>query len=139
MKEKHSIACIVFDKNRILIAHRNPIGQMGGKWEFPGGKIEEGESHKEAIIREFQEEFGVTVTVGDFITEARFEHNDTSFCLHAYRVNVPHTGEKEAYKLTEHTGYIWTTLDSIRGLNFVDSDLLIYPKVIEYAKNHNIV
>ena len=39
---KTSIACIAFDGEKILVAHRNPTGQMGGRWEFPGGKVEPG-------------------------------------------------------------------------------------------------
>ena len=61
---KTSIACIAFNDNKVLIAHRNPTGQMGGRWEFPGGKVEDGESEETAVAREFKEEFGVSITVG---------------------------------------------------------------------------
>ena len=135
---KHSIACIAFNEKKVLIAHRNPVGQMGSRWEFPGGKVEDGETYEQAIVREFEEEFGIKVQVKDFICEKTFSHNNTPFVLHAYRIEVPHTGEKEKYTLTEHTGYVWTHLDSIRGLNFVDSDKLIYPEVISYAKRNGL-
>mgnify|MGYP002625888633 FL=1 len=135
---KHSIACIAFCNKKVLIAHRNPVGQMGGRWEFPGGKVEEGESYQNAIEREFEEEFGTKVKVFDLITEKKFVHSGTDFILHAYRIEPARTGEKEKYVLTEHTGYVWTSLDSIRGLNFVDSDLLIYPDVVSYAKKNGL-
>ena len=136
--EKHSVACIAFHENKVLIAHRNPTGQMGGRWEFPGGKVEDGETFEQAIIREFKEEFGITVKVGDFIAEKQFLNNGIPFVLHAYRIEVPHTGERTKYELTEHTGYAWTSLDSIRGLHFVDSDTLIYPDVVSYAKKNGL-
>ncbi|MCR4627711.1 MAG: NUDIX domain-containing protein, partial [Treponema sp.] len=46
MADKLSIACIARDGNKVLIAHRQNIGQMGGRWEFPGGKVENGEEEK---------------------------------------------------------------------------------------------
>lgn len=70
-----SIACIALWKNKVLVAHRNPVGQMGERWEFPGGKVEDGEDEATGIVREFQEEFGVKVRVGEHIADAEFEHN----------------------------------------------------------------
>lgn len=129
---KTSIACIAFKDKKVLIAHRNPTGQMGNRWEFPGGKVEEGEDEKTAIVREFEEEFGVKVTVGEKIAEATFKHNGIERALHAYTITVPHDGMTEKYVLTEHTEYAWAEVAEIPTLNFVDSDLLIYPQVVKY-------
>ncbi|MCR5288791.1 MAG: NUDIX domain-containing protein [Treponema sp.] len=131
---KKSIACIVFFNGRILIAHRNPEGVMGNRWEFPGGKVESGETDQQAIVREFQEEFGVVVTVGNHICDATFVHNDCQCSLHAYEVFVPHDGSKERYVLTEHTEYKWVDVSCIPSLPFVDSDLKLYPSILEYLK-----
>lgn len=130
---KTSIACIAFKDGKVLVAHRNPVGQMGGRWEFPGGKVEEGESDSVAIVREFGEEFGVQVTVLEKITEASFVHNDENVALHAWHIEVPHDGIAVPYVLTEHTDYKWVHIEDIPSLNFVDSDLLIYPAVKEFA------
>lgn len=130
---KGSVACIAFDGRKVLIAHRNPTGQMGGRWEFPGGKIEDDDSSDEvAIIREMQEEFGITVTVGAKIAEAEFKHNGKVSSLHGYLITVPHDGIEKPYTLTEHTEYRWATLAEIPQLNFVDSDMLLYPQVAKY-------
>ncbi len=129
---KTSIACIAFNDKKVLIAHRNPVGQMGGRWEFPGGKAEEGENDEQAIVREFNEEFGVTVDVGDKIAEASFKHNGEVVDLHAYVIKVPHDGISKKYVLTEHTEYKWVELAEIPALNFVDSDMLLYPQVAKY-------
>ena len=53
-----SIACIDYRDGKLLIAKRKSGGDMGERWEFPGGKIEEGEDFAQAINREMQEEFG---------------------------------------------------------------------------------
>lgn len=130
---KTSIACIAFDGERILVARRNPTGQMGDRWEFPGGKVEEGESDEEAIVREFREEFGVSVVVGEKITETFFVHNDAQVALHAYEITVPHDGVAHKYTLTEHTEYKWALPAEIPALSFVDSDMLIYPAVMKWV------
>ena len=69
-----SIACIDYRDGKIFIAKRQMVGDMGGRWEFPGGKIEEGEDLETAVVREMQEEFGVTVKVGRKITSGSFTH-----------------------------------------------------------------
>jgi 8-oxo-dGTP diphosphatase len=132
--EKTSIACIALDGNNILIAHRNPTGQMGGRWEFPGGKLEPGETEQQAVVREFKEEFGVHVKVGEKITDSSFRHNGDLVALHAYRIFVPHRGIFFKYKLTEHTEYKWVKITDIPVLNFVDSDLRLYPEVKKYVE-----
>lgn len=129
---KTSIACIAFDGEKILIAHRNPTGQMGGRWEFPGGKVEDGESDEIAIVREFEEEFGVKVTVGEKIAETFFMHNGQQVALHAYAITLPHDGIAQKYVLTEHTEYKWAMPAEIPTLSFVDSDMLIYPDVVKW-------
>ncbi len=129
---KGSIACIAFKEKKVLIAHRNPTGQMGGRWEFPGGKVENDETDEQAIVREMQEEFGITVTPGAKIAEAQFKHNGSIHALHAYVITVPHDGVAQKYTLTEHTEYRWAEMAEIPLLHFVDSDLLLYPQIVKY-------
>lgn len=129
-----SVACIVLSGGRLLIAHRNPVGQMGGRWEFPGGKREPGEDDVTAVVREFREEFGVDVKVGSKIAETVFVHNGKDIALHAYRVFVPHDGTDIPYSLSEHTEYRWAFLDELGKLPFVDSDMKLYPAVRQYIE-----
>jgi len=124
-----SIACIVYKDNKIFIAKRQMVGDMGGRWEFPGGKIDAGEDCIIAIKREMQEEFGISVEVGEHITDTTFEHKNKVCYLSAYEVIFPHDGSKEAFVLTEHTDYKWVDINEIPKLEFVDSDLKIYPAV----------
>ncbi len=132
---KLSIACIALEGRKVLIALRNPTGQMGGRWEFPGGKVENGESEREAVVREFAEEFGIQVSVGEQLASAEFEHNGETVQLHAYRITVPHDGTAKPYVLSEHTAYKWVDIEEIptEPESFVDSDLRIYPSVKAYV------
>ena len=128
-----SIACIDYRDGKIFIAKRQMVGDMGGRWEFPGGKIEEGEDLQTAVVREMQEEFGVTVTVGRKITSGSFTHKGKPCTLDVLEVSFPHDGIEKKFELTEHTDYKWADIDEIPQLNFVDSDLSIYNDVKKWC------
>lgn len=133
---KKSIACIIYNQleHKIFIAKRIPVGEMGSKWEFPGGKIENNEDEKSAIVREMQEEFNVKAFVQQKITETTFQYHNQDVLLEAYEVTFEHDGIKTKFDLTEHTEYCWTDIEKIPNLDFVDSDMKIYPKVLAYIK-----
>lgn len=133
-----SIACIDYRDGKIFIAKRQMVGDMGGRWEFPGGKIEEGEDLPQAVIREMNEEFGVTVTVGKKITSGTFTHKGKPCTLDVLEVHFPHDGLKTRFTLTEHTDYKWENIENIPELDFVDSDLAVYDAVKKWCKNENV-
>lgn len=126
-----SIACIDYRNGKIFIAKRQNVGDMGGRWEFPGGKIEDGEDCIEAIKREMQEEFSVDTEVLEKITEGTFEHRGKKCFLDVYSVHFAHDGIETPFVLTEHTEYKWVDPKEIPSLNFVDSDLSVYPAVMK--------
>ena len=133
---KISVACIVLnDKKEIFVAKRNPVGDMGDRWECPGGKIEYGESDKVSIIRAMQEELGVDGIGHEKITEGSCFHKEKKVSLHAYRVEFVADGIQTPFKLTEHSDYKWVDIEEIKNLNFVDSDLSIYEDVKKYIQN----
>jgi 8-oxo-dGTP diphosphatase len=129
---KQSVAAIVVHEGKLFIAKRIPGGDMGGKWEFPGGKAEEGEDAKEALAREMEEEFGVPVTVGRKIAHGSFVHNGKEHALDAYLVSLP----DRRFSLTEHTGWHWARLDEIETLwasgEFTPSDYTLLPQIREF-------
>ena len=130
----NSVACIVYKDGKILVAHRIPKGDMGNRWEFPGGKVEPGETDQMAIVREMGEEFGVKAVPGEKITSCSFFHKEKKCFLNAYLVQLEHDGLEKPYILTEHTEYKWVFPKEIENLNFVDSDLKIYPDVLTFLE-----
>lgn len=128
---KQSIAGIIVIDELVLIGKRLPQGQMGSKWEFPGGKVEKGESHQEALLREFEEEFMIDIDVGECIAKAEFSHNEDTVQLFAYEVFIKDI-DNISWILTEHTDINWVTFDKISELDFVDSDL----KLLVQIRNH---
>lgn len=130
----NSVACIVYKDGKILVAHRIPKGDMGNRWEFPGGKVDAGETDQMTIVREMGEEFGVKAVPGEKITSCSFFHKEKKCFLNAYLVQLEHDGLEKPYILTEHTEYKWVFPKEIENLNFVDSDLKIYPDVLKFLE-----
>lgn len=110
-------------EDRVFIARRVSGGSMGGKWEFPGGKVEEGETDQEAIVREYGEEFAVPVRVGRKLARTEFFNRNEPVQLAAYEVFF----ESWDFVLCEHTEWKWSGLDEIGTLDFADSDLQLIP------------
>ena len=120
-----------------MIARRLPKGEMGGRWEFPGGKIDEGECAKDAVEREMREEFGVAAFVGDKIGSCTFMHGGNQCSVEAYAVSLAHDGQTIPFTLCEHTAYEWVVPAEILQRAFVDSDLQLYPAVKKYLEAKN--
>ncbi|MDR2186137.1 MAG: (deoxy)nucleoside triphosphate pyrophosphohydrolase [Treponema sp.] len=118
-----SVAGIAFEDGRFFIARRKAGGDLGGKWEFPGGKVEQGESDEEALRREYLEEFGVPIRTGPFLGSASFEHHGKIRRVNAYRVYLP-GGD---LTLCEHTRCRWADPEEIGTLDFAESDVKLLP------------
>lgn len=78
------IAGVLVEDGKVLIARRPEDRMLGGLWEFPGGKQEEGETLREALKREFMEELGVDVSVGEKVVEVPHQYSHLSINLHAF-------------------------------------------------------
>jgi len=122
-----SVACILERGSKVFLARRGPGGPLGGKWEFPGGKVEPGEGDREALARELAEEFGASVTVGDLVTEETFSHRGRPRLLAAYHATLA-----EGSKLVpaEHVELRWVMPEELAGLDLVDSDRKLLPALL---------
>jgi len=127
---KHSVAGIAITQGKVFIARRKAGGDLGGKWEFPGGKVEEGEGDADALRREYFEEFGVAVTVGALLANGEFSHNGQKFSLNAYRIFF----ESHRFCMTEHSEWRWAAIEEIETLDFADSDRLLLPRLQAYLE-----
>ncbi len=78
---------IVWKDDKILIDRRKADGMLGGLWEFPGGHVEEGESHEHAIVREVKEELDVDVVVNKHFATIEHQYSHFTISLHAYECN----------------------------------------------------
>ncbi|GAB4221633.1 MAG: 8-oxo-dGTP diphosphatase MutT [Spirochaetales bacterium] len=126
-----STAAIVFRGRNILLAQRMPTGSMASRWEFPGGKVEEGETPEEALVRELQEEFGLPGKVVELLGSAEFFHRGTHFILLGYLVEM----EQEPTLLNDHTEVGWFALDEIEGLPLADSDRSLFENLKPHLRS----
>ena len=75
------VAAVIFHEDKVFLARRAPGQRLAGFWEFPGGKIELGESASEAVAREIKEELGIDISVGGFIGECEHQYETWSIKL----------------------------------------------------------
>ncbi|MDR0494373.1 MAG: (deoxy)nucleoside triphosphate pyrophosphohydrolase [Treponema sp.] len=126
----NSVAGIVIEQGKFFIARRTQGGDLGGKWEFPGGKVEEGETDTDALKREYLEEFGVSVKVGPLLAGTEFIHKKMSVRLNAYRVLFV----SRNFTMVEHTEWRWAALSEIKNLDFAGSDCRLLPALQAYLE-----
>jgi len=123
-------AAIIRKDNRFLCAQRNDSSDQGGKWEFPGGKIEIGESPEVCLERELLEEFKIQAICGAFLCENTHDYGDKIVKLKAYFVK--HI--QGDFQLMAHKDIKWLSCDTILNLDWAEADLPIVHKLIEHYK-----
>lgn len=96
-------AAVIMRDNKILIAKRNKGDALGGLWEFPGGKLEEGETPEATLRREIEEELGAEIEVGSFIGKNLHNYPHISIELYAYYAYCL----KGEFKALEHQELKW--------------------------------
>lgn len=121
-KERITTAGILMSDDQVFIARRKQGGAIGGQWEFPGGKNREGETIEETLVREFLEEFHVSIRVHEFIHSHDFTNRNILYHLHAYRISPEETFRP---LLTVHDEWRWVSLDDLGSYEFAPSDAQI--------------
>lgn len=129
MKVIEVVAAIIY-KNGAYLATQRGYGEFEGMWEFPGGKIEPGESRESALIREIQEELGVSISVGDFICTTDYDYTTFHLTMHCYICSIV-SGEIE---LREHKSARWLTIDMLDSVEWLPADM----EVVELLKSCGI-
>ena len=123
---KKVIASVFIENGKILIAQRGKQDSNFKKWEFPGGKMEEGETEKDCLARELFEELGIQATIDSYITSSFFEHKGNNMEMKAYFVNS-YIGN---FTLTEHLEIRWVTKEDLLSYDMPDPDKPIVEKLL---------
>ncbi len=133
MKRVHIVAGIIFNANKseIFITKRPDDKHKGGYWEFPGGKVEDGESIEAAMSRELHEEIGITVTQQSTYDHFEFDYTDKSLTFDFIVVSA---FEGEAYGKEGQQGE-WVAIEELRQYTFPEANTPIVERVVkEFTK-----
>ena len=123
------VAAVIREDDRIFATARG-YGEFKGKWEFPGGKVEPGETKAEALIRECREELAVTLAVGEPFMEVTHAYPDLTIHL-----TLLHSAIAEgAPRLLEHKAMRWVTTGEMDQLPFCPADTVILDRLRTYDR-----
>ena len=117
-------AAVIVRDNRVLVT-RKGNGDFVHLWEFPGGKIEEGESGEEAVSRELEEELHLSITVVRHLSDVEYDYPKFHLMMRCYVCCVT-DGE---VTLTEHEEARWVTLEELDSLCFLPADDLVVSEI----------
>jgi 8-oxo-dGTP diphosphatase len=111
-------------KNRsglILLVRRGPEESLRGYWEFPGGKVELGETEETCLVRELKEELGIDIEVGRFLDQNHYVYDHGEFLLKTFEVLIV-GGE---IGLSVHDKLVWVNPDELNTYNLAPADMPI--------------
>ena len=131
MDKKHIFVCagVIDYQGKILIAQRRKDKSLGGLWEFPGGKIELGETHEQTLAREIREEFDIDIRVGKFLTEITHEYPEFILTMYVYRAFWDGQG---TIHICDHEEYRFVKLSQIVYFEMPAAD----EPVLAFLKEH---
>lgn len=130
MKTIEVVAAVIVNKDKIFATQRGYGDQKGG-WEFPGGKMEAGETPQEALVREIKEELETDIEVGDLIDTVEYDYLKFHLKMHCFICSIKH-GD---LVLKEHEDAKWLTIDTLDTVSWLPADLSLIEKLKCYLKN----
>ncbi len=113
-----SVAAVAVRADTVLMAQRKAGGAIGGRWEFPGGKVKGDETHQQALKREIREELGVDCAPGVRLAQTSFCNGPHEYLLYAYQVQL----HGDRFNLREHVEARWVPWSEAASLSLADSD-----------------
>ncbi|MGY0685212.1 (deoxy)nucleoside triphosphate pyrophosphohydrolase [Mammaliicoccus sciuri] len=119
MKKQIEVVGAIIFNDKVLCAQRNENMSLPLMWEFPGGKIEKGESEIEALKREISEEMLCDLEVGDKVTSTSYEYDFGIVNLHTYKCKL----KEKMPTLTEHKSIQWLDVKDLETLEWAPADI----------------
>lgn len=124
MKTINVVAAVIFKDGKVFATQRG-YGEFKDGWEFPGGKVESGESPEEALRREIREELEVDINVGDLIETIEYDYPSFHLSMKCFACTIaggsPHLLEHEAAK--------WLTSMQLGSVDWLPADVTLIPKI----------
>ena len=127
-KTIHVVAAIIRRGNEIFATQRG-YGTYKDWWEFPGGKIEAGETPEEALVREIKEELDTEIKVDSFLATVEYDYPEFYLIMDCFWCSVEH-GE---LKLLEHEAARWLPLDDLNQVKWLPADVEVIEEIQRYS------
>lgn len=129
MKTIEVVAAIIKKEDKIFITRRS-YGEFANMWEFPGGKIEAGETNEEALIREIKEELELDINKLEFLTTVEYDYPTVHLTMHCYTCEIC----GGTLNLNAHNDAKWVSIQELRGEKWVPADIEVVKKLIESTR-----
>ena len=124
MKTVRVVAAVIKNGNKIYATQRG-YGEFKGGWEFPGGKIEQGETSQEALVREIEEELETKIKVNDLIDTIEYDYPTFHLSMECFWCEIV----KGNLVLLEAEAAKWLTKEELYSVDWLPADLLLIPKI----------
>lgn len=118
MKEIKVVAAIIKNEDKILATKRG-YGEFINMWEFPGGKIESGETKKQALVREIKEELNIEINVDKFALDIEYQYPNFYLFMSCFMCSI----KEGSIELLEHNDGKWITKEELNTLNWLPADI----------------
>lgn len=122
------VAAVIREGGRVFATQRG-YGNYKDWWEFPGGKIEPGETPEAAVVREIQEELGTKVAVDRFLTTVEYDYPEFHLSMDCFFCHI----EEGELTLLEHEAAKWLPLGNLRQVNWLPADILVIEAIEQTA------
>ena len=118
MKEIKVVAAIIKNEDKILATKRG-YGEFINMWEVPGGKIEPGETKKQALVREIKEELNIEISVDNFALDIEYQYPNFYLFMSCFMCSI----KEGSIELLEHNDGKWITKEELNTLNWLPADI----------------
>lgn len=126
-----TVTCAIIEhKRKVLVVQRSETMRHPLKWEFPGGKLEEGEGVEACILREIREELAIEIKVIEKQPEVVYNYPDLDICLIPFRC-IPIEGK---LNLKEHQSFLWLSSEELKELDWAAADIEVLRQYLDLKK-----
>ncbi len=125
MKTIEVVAAVIVRDGRIFATQRG-YGDFRGMWEFPGGKMEQGESREDALVREIQEELDTEISVDKFLCTVEYDYPAFHLTMHCFICSIL----KGDLVLREHEAAKWLTRDELYSVDWLPADISVVSEIL---------
>lgn len=128
MKTIRVVAAVIVDNitsQAKIFATARGYGEFKGMWEFPGGKLENNETSRQALFREIKEELNTEISIGNLITTVEYDYSNFHLSMDCFWAEV----EKGKLELNEALEARWLTKDTLNSVEWLPADIMVVEKI----------